>query len=74
MSMSFTSLAPRVSERPTVWGSIGVVMPRSCAVWIVSSTPEYSARKRTAGTFRDSRIACRMVIGPWYCRSAFSGQ
>ena len=27
-----------------------------------------------AGMLRDSRIACRIVTGPWYCRSAFSGQ
>jgi len=46
----------------------------SCAVLIVSSMPLYCARNFTAGTLRDSRSACRMVIGPWYCRSAFSGQ
>src|SRR5438105_3663617 len=74
MSTRWTSLAPSVSERPMVVGSMGVVMPMSDAVWIVSSMPEYSARNFTAGTFRDSRMACLMVTGPWYWRSAFSGQ
>ena len=74
MSTRWTSFAPRVRESPIFEGSISVVMPKSWAVWIVASIPEYSARKRTAGTFRDSRIACRIVTGPWYCRSAFSGQ
>ena len=74
MSMSFTSAAPSVSERPTFDGSIGVVIPRSCAVWIVSSMPEYCWRNLIAGTLRDSRIAWRIVTGPWYWRSAFSGQ
>ena len=50
------------------------VMPMSCAVWIVSSIPLYCERNFTAGTLRDSRIACRIVTGPWYWRSAFSGQ
>ena len=74
MSMSFTSRAPRVRERPTFDGSMSVVIPRSCAVWIVASMPEYCARNFTAGTLRDSRIAWRIVTGPWYWRSAFSGQ
>ena len=64
--MSLTSAAPSVSERPTFVVSIGVVMPRSRAVWIVSSIPEYYCRNLIAGMFRDSRIACRIVTGPWY--------
>src|SRR5437762_8808493 len=74
ISTRWTSFAPSVRERPMVVGSISVVIPRSWAVWMVSSMPEYSARNFTAGTFRDSRMACRMVIGTWYWRSAFFGQ